>query len=68
MYGRAVNVPDTIPLKAKSCSFPPARFFHAERDAQREHNTEGSAICAGGQPAAASPPGQHGSGAEEPLP
>lgn len=29
---------DTIPLKAKSCSFPPVGLFHTEQDMQLEHN------------------------------
>lgn len=31
-YGRAVNVPDAVLLKAKSCSFPPLGLFHTEQD------------------------------------
>lgn len=33
-YGRTVNVPDTILLKAKSCSFPLVGLFPTEQDSQ----------------------------------
>lgn len=32
MDGRTVNVPDTIILKAKSCSFPLVGLFHTKQD------------------------------------